>query len=595
MVEVGMTPEVVRTAIRRDALAWFSSHAKIEMKDGEIRRPEPNAHQIKIDRVLKIARKRGVPARIIGLKPRQKGSSTFGVAVGHCRLKSRTGRGLIAGGKHFQGANLFRMLDTYVKTDELDPKSAVVKDMQADYQNGSMMQRITLANGDAGRSGTYQFLLVTEAAYLAEEGVANADKVLDGLVKCVPFVADTIIIVESTANGASGYFFETWETAITMDEFERGKNGYVQVFSAWFEFPDSVMAPEKEGIFSEADYTSAEAEYAAKWGLQMEQVAWMRWAIRDECKGDFDKFQQDYPSDPETAFLRSGRCVFGADGLKYQEAVSALRRPEFGYINHHEESDRVLWVPCDERQAKCVRWEHPRVGCRYLVSVDTMTGEDQTGGKDPDSHAIMVHRAGYMAMNGEWIEPALVMRNMLVPGHKPGSLVCWWNIDVVEAEVYRMARYYKAVIAPEMNMDRGLVELLKLRGDADIYRRRIFNKREQTETEALGWMTDPKTRPMILEKLISEIREAGKGRAGVGYEVRCPWTIKEMKNFGTKKNGRMEALVGHDDSVLSLAIGVTLLDCATPYFEEVRADWMPRDLRGAMERRQQRGHGGTFS
>ena len=587
-----MDERAVRAAVQRDVLAWFATHAKIEMKDGEVRRPVPNAHQIKIDRVLKIARQRGVPARVIGLKPRQKGSSTIGVAAGHCRLKARTGRGLIAGGKHFQGANLFRMLETYVKHDELDPKSAVVKDMEAVYANGSLMQRITLANGDAGRSGTYQFLLVTEAAYLAEEGVANADKVLDGLVKCVPFVADTIIIVESTANGASGYFYEMWEGAITLEEFERGKNGYVQVFSAWFEFDDSRLPPESEGIFSEADYSPFEAEYAAKWKLDKSQVAWMRWAIRDECKGDFDKFQQDYPSDPETAFLRSGRCVFSSEGLKYQEQLVPLRRPEWGYLNHNEDSDRVLWVPSDERSAKCVRWEQPKVGCRYIISVDTMTGEDQTGGKDPDSHAIMVHRAGFMDTRGEWIEPALVMRNVLVPGFKPGSMVCWWNIDVVEAEVYRMARYYKAIIAPEMNMDRGLVELLKLRPDADIYRRRIFNKREQTETEALGWMTDPKTRPMILEKLISEIREAGKGRAGVGYEVRCPWTIKEMKNFGTKKNGKMEALVGHDDSVLSLAIGVTLLDCATPYFEDVREDWLPRDLRGVADRRRVPG---TFS
>lgn len=96
-----------------------------------------------------------------------------------------------------------------------------------------------------------------------------------------------------------------------------------------------------------------------------------------------------------------------------------------------------------------------------IISVDTMTGADQTGGDDPDSHSILCHRAGYMDSSGQWIEPALVMRNILVPGVKPNSLVCWWNIDVVEVEVYRMARYYQAVIAPEMNMDRGLVELLK--------------------------------------------------------------------------------------------------------------------------------------
>ena len=54
-----------------------------------------------------------------------------------------------------------------------------------------------------------------------------------------------------------------------------------------------------------------------------------------------------------------------------------------------------------------------------------------------------------------------------------------------------------------------------------------------------------------------------------------------MKNFGTKPNGKMEALVGHDDDVISLAIGNQTLDMATPWFEVSRPNWEPPDLRGA--------------
>ena len=60
-----------------------------------------------------------------------------------------------------------------------------------------------------------------------------------------------------------------------------------------------------------------------------------------------------------------------------------------------------------------------------------------------------------------------------------------------------------------------------------------------------------------------------------------------MRNFGTKPNGRMEALSGHDDDVLSLAIGCFNIDAATPYFEKVVTRQLPRDLQRLAESRQQ--------
>jgi hypothetical protein len=578
--------DLVRGILAGDFPGQFSRYLTIQDKSGNlVRGPKINIHQRRIAEAQAICKELGIPCRIIALKPRQKGSSTGSVGLGYVRLKERPSRGLIAGGAHFQGKNLFKILKTYADHDHLDPKHCKVMDMEARFRNGSTMERITLATDSPGRSGTYQFMLVTEAALLAREGVANADNVLDGLVKCVGFEPGTTIILESTAYGANGYFYDVWQGGIDLDQLRAGANGYCRIFSAWFEFEDSRIDPSSEGIASFDDLRHEERAYMddikERLGvsLQLDQMAWLRWALRDECKGDWDKFKQDYPSDPDTAFLRSGRCVFEHTGIAYQESLVPLRPKEFGSLQHNLTSDRVTFIPASEPQARCVRWEQPRVGCRYLISVDPMTGADQTGGDDPDSHSVLVHRAGYIDPNGQWIEPALVMRNILVPGHKPGSMACWWNIDVLEEEVYRMARYYQAIIAPEMNMDRGLVELLKLRPDAHIFVRPMFNRREQTETNALGWVTDKTTRAMILEKLIGEIREAGRGQVGRGYEVRCPWIIKQMKNFGTKPNGRMEALVGHDDDILSAAIGLTLIDSATTYHEEVRERWIPPDLR----------------
>lgn len=589
--------KAIREEVRWNFAEQFEGFLKIERKGGEIVRPVANIHQLRLDAAVKAAHRLGRPCRIIALKPRQKGSSTASVGIGHMRLKAKRGRGLIAGGAHFQGANLFKILKNYAESDELDPRACKVMDTEARYTNGSTMERITLANPNAGRSGTYQFLAITEAAYLANEGVANADVVTDGLLKCVPMEPDTIIIIESTANGASGYFYDVWNGGITLEEFEAGKAGYIKVFSAWFEFDDSRLDPASMGIRSEADYLPQEVEYvAALWRdqqrkLDLDQVAWMRYAVKEECRGDWDKFEQDYPRSAETAFLKSGRCFFGAAGIKYQEELVAIRPREFGYLAYNERADRVTWIATDEQQAKSVRWETPRHGCRYLISVDSASGADQTGGDDPDSHSVIVHRAGYV-QHGRWNEPAVVMRNMLVPGYKPGSLVCWWANDVLVEEVWRMARYWKALVVPEENHDRGLIEMLKDRGDVDIYQRELFNRRENTTTAALGWQTTPKTRPMMLENLATSVREAGKGEYGVGIEVRCPWIIGQMKNFGTKPNGKLEALVGHDDDVMSLAIGHQVIDMATPWYESERDIWVPPDLRGVDR---PRGGGGQWS
>lgn len=572
---------VIRESCRWNTAAWMENGGKIRLKNGDLVTPVPNEYQRKITDLVKWCQENGRPCRIVALKPRQKGSSTVSVAVAHVRAKAKTCRGLIAGGAHFQGSNLFNILDTYAANDAVDPAACKVMDMEARYKTGSTIERITLANKNAGRSGTYQVLILTEVAYLADEGVANADIVLNGLLKCVGLEPGTIIIQESTANGANGAFYETYNGGITIEEFKAGKNGYVKIFSPWYEFADSRLEPESEGINDVSDLTVKELELKQEWKLDLAQIAWMRWAIREECKGDFSRFEQDYPFDDESCFLKSGRGRFSAAGLKYQEQRSKEVPREFGLMEYNVRADMVTFRPTTEQEARVVRWEKPRVGCRYIISVDSMTGESQTGGDDPDSHSVLVHRAGFFEF-GRWHEPALVCRSICY--HDGPRFGCWWDIDVLEEDVWRMARYYGSCpIAPEMNQDRGLVELLKLRPDANIYRREIFNRREGTVTQAYGWMTDPKTRPMVIETGARLIRESGKGVPGEGYEMRCPWLIKQAKNFVVKASGRAEAAQGHhDDDVLSWCIGAQLIDHATPYFEAERAEWLPPDLR-AME------------
>lgn len=577
MIPIG---DLAREAKRRNLAAWLETSGKIDI-EGEIVTPQLNEFQGEVAGIIKWCEANDRPCRIIILKPRRRGSSTVSVAAGYRRLQLKRSTGCIAGGSHYQGSKLFKMLKIYADNDTLDPGTCEVLGDVARFDNGSEMDRITLANPQAGRAGGYQYLVITEMAFLDAEGVADAKSVVSGLVKTVLFKPGTIIILESTANGATGDYYERWQNAVTFDEAKSGRNGFIRVFYAWFQFSDLRMENTlAESIADWSDITDEEAELAEKWSLDLNQIAWMRYAIREECGGDFDKFCEDFPFDAESAFRKSGRGRFGSKGLDYQKTVVDRTIQEWGVLEYSEVADRVSWRPTSQSEARFVRFEQAMPGKSYLHCTDPATGDSQTSGLDPDSNAHGVLRKGYIeAHTGTWIEPALAMRNIY---HHDGTRFGnWVDTDVLEEEIWLMTRYYgRCPSIVEVNKDRGLIELQKKRGDMHIYQREVWNQREQSTTKQYGWMTTEKSREMVISTLARALREAGKGEVGEGVSVNCLWLLNELNNFVTKKSGRSEAAKGkHDDSVLFFAIALQCIEHATTYHEETVERHVPSYLR----------------
>jgi hypothetical protein len=578
------------TATRWDTAAWMGLFGKIRLKGGEVTSCEPNEYQRKISEIITWCHENKVACRIIALKPRQKGSTTFSVAAAYRRLMAKIGRGLFAGGSHFQASNMWKILTTYNEYDRPEGTRCKIKNTEALFDNGSSLERITLRNAQAGRSGTYQVLVITEVAYLSDEGVANADDVVAGLLKCVPDEPDTIIIEESTAHGATGYFHDKYkQRSVTFEEFKAGKPGTIRVFSPWYEFSDSRRDPDREQIYKPEDLTKTEIALMEEWDLGVDQVAWMRWAIREECNGDFEKFLEDYPFDDDSAFLKSGRCKFSASSLKRQQKRAELAGWKYGEFVRRPD-DSVGWVELPYEQSMWAMREEPRDRMSYLLSCDPMTGDSRTSGADPDSHGCGMMRAGYVDQNGDWVEPALVLRNSL---HKDGdSLACRWDTDVLAEQLHMASIYYgDCIVAPEMNKDNGLVEILKVKG-ANIYTRTEINRRTDEPTQYLGWKTDASNRGMIVDKFAAAIRDSGTRQRNRGFDVGCEWTVAEMRSFVINAAGRAEAASKkHDDQVLMLCIGYNLLDLATPYHARPRNSWTPPEIRQYEQMNTGRGRG----
>jgi len=106
----------------------------------------------------------------------------------------------------------------------------------------------------------------------------------------------------------------------------------------------------------------------------------------------------------------------------------------------------------------------------------------------------------------------------------------------------------------------------------NLYTREVYDKQTEEMREELGFYTDVKTRPLIIDELRKDVRDET-------ILLNDPTTIDEMTTFvADPKSGKIEAEVGcHDDTVLALAIANHIHEgCWTPiastddlYFEMI--------------------------
>lgn len=596
-----LVAQKIREIIRADTGSWFETHGKIFGKDRSkgVFKPLRNCLQTRIGKVINRFEDLNLPARLIGLKPRQKGSTTYFCAEDYARLRRKPASGVIIGGEFSQTKEAWAMMQTYQNNDAFNwGNTGEINAKDGKWSNGSRLKPETAKDALAGIAGTYQVLHCTEAARWSSYGVANASDVLANLLKCVPLLPETLVILESTAEGAAGEFYDRWLNAVDAEEFVNGTadinpGQYCRVFAAWFEFEDSSMRLTddqkrlvEKTLDSEEEF-KGEKDLIEQYGYTdedgikhlgrfvkdfdvWEQLAWRRYAIREECKRDRNNFERDYPHSWRTAFQKSGAMRFNQTGLSVLRKRLAQRVAEHGILEDTKER-RLNWRRTEENEAKFTIFEKPIVGCRYILSVDPMTGATQTVGIDPDRHGVFVIRAGYWTNNGGWVRPSTAAR----------VVQCRWDIDVLEDAVWKLARFYGSrrgcKIAIEMNMDRGLTELLKLRG-ADLYVRETFNHLEQKTTGALGFHTNSKSREVLIEGVAGAIREWDKH--GDGVDIFCPHALEQFENFIVKPNGRSEAAEGwKDDDVFSIALGLQLIGHASTFVPEQFGSGLPPDLR----------------
>ena len=303
--------------------AYIENYIKIRDKRNNIVSLVLNEPQLKYYNVIKEMYRKRKPIRIIILKARQMGFSTeteaiiFKNVVTHHNYNA----GIVAH-KEDSTTNLFnmskRMLEYLPEDIRPEQKKSNAKELVFNNDQGtgldSRIKCMTAGGKGIGRSDTFTALHLSELAFW--EGDKKAT--MTGLLQAVPNTPDSMIIIESTANGYE-YFKEMWDRAVA------GKSDFYPLFIGWNELKEYCMP------YTGFDLTQEERELKEQYNLTLEQLTWRRWCIQNNCSGDINQFKQEYPICPEEAFLSTGNCYFNKENIinRINTAPEPLVRGKF--------------------------------------------------------------------------------------------------------------------------------------------------------------------------------------------------------------------------------------------------------------------------
>lgn len=257
-----------------------------------------NQAQLEVHRQLEEQLARTKKVRALILKGRQQGISTY-VAARFWRRQHVIPATNVYILSHEQTStdHLFNMAKRYHRLLPDSVKPVKGKDgagemtfpvMDCSYSVG------TAGSKETGRSKTPQLFHGSEVALWK-----NADTHLAGVLQGVPDAPGSEIILETTARGVGGAFYNKWQQA------KRGIGEYIAIFIPWYwdknyrAEPPADWQPDGEWV-----------EYQQLYKLDRQQIYWAYLKSIDlsaaEGSGAPDKifwlFRQEYPGNPDEAF-----------------------------------------------------------------------------------------------------------------------------------------------------------------------------------------------------------------------------------------------------------------------------------------------------
>ncbi|MCI1776564.1 MULTISPECIES: DNA packaging protein [Paenibacillus] len=476
----------------------------------------------------------GKPVRIIILKARQMGFSTVTEALIYYFTSLQEAKNaFIVAQSSDASNNLYDMFQLYYERVPaiIQPMSRKNNAKKLTFENPAirtadrrknpgLKSKITVQTAESrvlARSDTIHYLHASEVAFWPAK---KKKRHLLSLLAALSKEPGSIGVIESTANGMEE-FKQMWDAAV------KGESDFAPLFFAWFEMPD-YRKPVPPGF----ELTEEEQELKEKYALDDEQLQWRRYTIRNDCGGDPRQFDQEYPSEPDDAFLLSGEGIFDNKFIKrLRDAISL-----FG--SHHE-IDFVKNKIIPTLSGELVIYRKPEPGKRYVLAADTAKGKEDG---DYDAAYVIETRTGEMcaALHGKW------------------------DTDLYGKKLNTLGLYYNTALLAVENNNTGESVLNTLFNTC--HYPLLFMHKKGT----MGWNTNQATRPVM----ISDFKEAIRDQL---FEIYCPALYGECMTL-IDKNGKAEADSGcNDDRVMAYSIALQVRQVADKWFEWFKKKQQKRD------------------
>lgn len=576
--------QFVRIRCEYDFPFWAALLIIIKLKGGTegyffLTRP-----QRRFVEMLERLRKAGKPIRIILLKARQWGGSTTSqLYMAWLQLMNR--RGLNSLIVAHQGSGSDEIKDMFDRAmmhypaellhkigEEYDPEE---KKMENVGKSGSIQRVIardckikigTAERPDGCRGGDYSLVHLSEVGlWKATEGKKPEDIVRSACsgVLLKPY---TMIVYESTANGAGNFFHREYVDA------KKGDSQFKPLFIAWFDIElyslpfdsnnerDEFARQLYDNRNNETANSSREESGAYLWylwtiGATLEAI---HWYVEERRKyTDHGKMASEYPSDDMEAFVNSGNREF--DMYHLEDMRLTCKPPKYtGEVTAKAESGKDALNNVHftkDAQGLLHVWQLPEhddsdtiVTNRYLVVVDI-------GGRwrKADYSVIAVFDRVYMTdADGK---PVVVAQWR---GHIDMDKLAWKAAQIA-------AFYNNALLVIESNTLETHDPARQVEGDQSLYILNLIasvytnlyarsnaseDKIKESAETTYGFHTNTKTKPIIISTLVNSVRDHL-------YIERDENAIDEMANYERKQNGSLGAIDGcHDDILMTRAIGL---------------------------------------
>ena len=225
------------------------------------------------------------------LKARQLGFSTYTQGEMFRRTVTSTQTTITLAHDAETTQKLRRMADRFYehcKFGTIQPQRKYANATLATYPEFDSTATIaTAGNVETGRGDTYTEMHGSEVAFWKD-----AERIVAGAMQG----GSPIVTLESTPNGAQGFFYEK-----CMEALSGGGVWKLHFYPWWWDENYRVSSDE------DITYTDEEKILANKHGLDQGQIRWRRLKVQELGR----LFVQEYPEDVVSCFLTSGNSYFG--------------------------------------------------------------------------------------------------------------------------------------------------------------------------------------------------------------------------------------------------------------------------------------------